>query len=94
MAAVSRGVEQGSACARDMGILIGVSQIRLARHLKLIAAFIPADKRLYEQQVEVTDRQSDTLVYEWYGLTEEKIRIVRKGVNLGEKTQATPESHL
>ena len=48
----------------------------LALHKKLAAAAIPADKQLYQRQVEATDRQIDALVYELYGLTEEEIEIV------------------
>ena len=33
----------------------------------------PADKQLYQRQIEATDRQIDALVYELYGLTEEEI---------------------
>ena len=45
-------------------------------HRKLAAATIPADKDLYQRQIEATDEQIDALVYELYGLTEEEIRIV------------------
>ena len=45
-------------------------------HQKLAAAAIPADKQLYQRQIEATDRQIDALVYELYGLTEEEIGIV------------------
>ena len=38
----------------------------------------PADKRLYQRQVEVTDRQIDALVYELYDLAEEEIAIVEQ----------------
>lgn len=48
----------------------------MALHKKLAAATIPADKVLYERQIEATDRQIDALVYELYGLTEEEIAIV------------------
>jgi hypothetical protein len=48
----------------------------LELHQKLAAATIPADKELYQRQIEVTDRQIDTLVYELYGLTEEEIAVV------------------
>jgi hypothetical protein len=37
---------------------------------------IPADKELYQRQIEATDRQIDALVYELYGLTEEEIGVV------------------
>ena len=40
------------------------------------AATIPADKELYQRQIQATDRQIDALVYELYGLTEEEIEIV------------------
>ena len=44
----------------------------------LPAATIPADKELYQRQIEATDRQIDALVYELYGLTEEETAIVEK----------------
>jgi len=48
----------------------------LELHKKLAAATIPADKTLYQRQIEATDRQIDALVYELYGLTEEEIAVV------------------
>jgi hypothetical protein len=45
-------------------------------HKKLAAATIPADQRLYQRQIEATDRQIDALVYELYELTEEEIAIM------------------
>jgi len=42
----------------------------------LAAATIPADKRLYQRQIEATDAEIDALVYDLYGLTEEEIAIV------------------
>ena len=48
----------------------------LALHKKLAAATIPADKQLYQRQIEATDRQIDALVYELYGLTEEEIGVI------------------
>jgi hypothetical protein len=48
----------------------------LALHKKLGAATIPADKELYQRQIEATDRQIDALVYELYELTEEEIGVV------------------
>jgi len=32
-----------------------------------------------KRQIDATDRQIDTLVYELYGLTEEEIALVEKG---------------
>ena len=40
------------------------------------AATIPADKKLYQRQIEATGQELDAAVYELYGLTEEKIAIV------------------
>jgi hypothetical protein len=36
----------------------------------------PADKELYQQQIEATYWQINTLAYKLYGLTEEEIAIV------------------
>jgi predicted type IV restriction endonuclease len=47
-----------------------------ALHRKLATATIPADKTLYERQIEATDRQIEALVYELYGLTDEEIAVV------------------
>jgi len=52
----------------------------LELHKKLAAATIPADKQLYQRQIEATDQQIDALVYELYGLTEEEIGVV-EGLN-------------
>ena len=41
-------------------------------------AAIPADKQLYQRQIEATDHQIDALVYELYGLTKEEIAIVEE----------------
>jgi 2-hydroxychromene-2-carboxylate isomerase len=56
--------------------MVGLVERMLALHQKLAAAAIPADKQLYQRQIEATDRQIDALVYELYGLTEEEIEIV------------------
>ena len=45
------------------------------------AATISADKVLYQWQIETTDRQINTLVYELYGLTEEEIGVVEGRLN-------------
>jgi hypothetical protein len=54
----------------------GLVERMLELHKKLAAATIPADKELYQRQIEATDRQIDALVYELYGLTEEEIAIM------------------
>jgi len=56
--------------------MIALVDRMLDLHRKLAAATIPADKTLYQRQIEATDRQIDALVYELYGLTEEEIAIV------------------
>ena len=43
------------------------------------AGTIPADKKLYQRQIEPTDEQIDALVCELYGLTEEEIAFVEEG---------------
>ena len=50
----------------------------LSLHQKLATATIPADKELYQRQIEATDRQIDALVYELYGLSEEEVWVVEK----------------
>jgi hypothetical protein len=56
--------------------MVALVERMLALHKKLAAATIPADKELYQRQIEATDRQIDALVYELYGLSEEEIGIV------------------
>ena len=41
-------------------------------------ATIPADKGLYQRQIEAGDRQIDALVYQLYGLMREKIDVMEK----------------
>ena len=47
---------------------------------KLADAFTLADMKLYQRQIEATDRQIDALVYELHGLTEEEIGIVEEAI--------------
>jgi hypothetical protein len=58
--------------------MVALVECMLELHEKLAAASIPADKKLYQRQIEATDRQIDALVYELYGLTEEEIAIVEE----------------
>ena len=39
-----------------------------------------SDKKLYQQKIDLLDKQIDELVYQLYGLSEEEIRIVEEGV--------------
>ena len=56
--------------------MVALVEHMLALHKKLAAATIPADRKLYQRQIEATDRQIDGLVYELYGLTEEEVGVV------------------
>ena len=56
--------------------MVALVERMLELHKKLATASIPADKELYQRQIEATDRQIDALVYELYGLTEEEVAIV------------------
>jgi hypothetical protein len=38
----------------------------------------PADKKLYQRQIEATDVEIDALVYDLYGLSEEEIAILER----------------
>jgi hypothetical protein len=48
----------------------------LALHKQLAEAKTPHDKTAIQRHIDAADRQIDRLVYELYGLTEEKIKIV------------------
>jgi hypothetical protein len=48
----------------------------LSLHKHLQEARTPHEQTTLQRQIEATDRQIDTLVYELYGLTEEEIKIV------------------
>ena len=56
--------------------MVALVERMLDVHQKLAAATTPADKKLYQRQIEATDAEIDALVYELYGLTEEEIAIV------------------
>ena len=58
-------------------------------HKKLHAATIPAEKKLYQRQIEATDQEIDALVYELYGLTEDEIAIVEGRVDKAGRTALT-----
>jgi len=64
--------------------MVALVERMMGLHNKLAGATIPADKKLYQRQIEATDGEIDALVYELYGLTEEEIAIVE-----GARTQLT-----
>ena len=45
-------------------------------HQKLAAAKVPDEKTRIQRQINATDKQIDSLVYELYGLTDEEIKII------------------
>jgi hypothetical protein len=51
------------------------------------AATMPADKNLYQRQIEATDAEIDALVYELYGLTQEEMVIVERLERRGPTTR-------
>ena len=59
--------------------MVALVEAMLALHRQLAAARTPQEKTALQRQIEATDRQIDTLVYELYGLTEEEIAIVEGG---------------
>jgi hypothetical protein len=44
----------------------------------LVNTKVPNKIEMIQRQIDATDKQIDTLVYELYGLTEEEIKIVKK----------------
>jgi len=58
--------------------MVALVERMLGLHTNVAAATIPADKDLYQRQIEATDGEIDALVYELYGLTREEIEIVEE----------------
>ena len=58
----------------DQVVTMVESMLRL--HKNLPTARTEQDRAIIQRQIDTTDKQIDTLVYELYGLTEEEIRIV------------------
>ena len=48
----------------------------LSLHTRLAAEPLPNRREQIEREIDATDRQIDSLVYELYGLTDEEIAIV------------------
>ncbi len=53
-------------------------QVMLQLQKKLHSVRIPADKTMLHRQIDATDKQIDSLVYELYGLSEEEVAIVEE----------------
>jgi hypothetical protein len=58
--------------------IVALVERMLDLHKKLAAANIPADKKLYQRQIEAIDREIDELVYELHWLTDQEIAIVER----------------
>ena len=58
--------------------MVSLVQTMLDLHEQLSATKGEHERTLLQRQIEATDRQIDTLVYELYGLTEEEIKIVEE----------------
>jgi len=56
--------------------IVSLVECMLTLHKQSAAARLPDEKERLERQIQATDRQIDTLVYELYGLTAEEINIV------------------
>ena len=56
--------------------MVSLVQTMLDLHKQLVEPKGGHERTLLQRQIEATDRQIDTLVYELYGLTEEEIKIV------------------
>ncbi|NLF50325.1 MAG: N-6 DNA methylase [Leptolinea sp.] len=56
--------------------LVSLVERMLELHRQLHTATLPQQKDLLQRQIDATDREIDTLVYELYGLTAEEIKIV------------------
>ncbi len=53
-----------------------LAESMLDLHKRLAEARINTERNRLQQQIDATDRQTDKLVYELYGLTNEEIEIV------------------
>ena len=59
--------------------LVSLVDNMLDRQKKYYDAKMERDKEIYERQIKLVDAQIDGLVYDFYGLTEEEIKIVKGG---------------
>jgi type I restriction-modification system DNA methylase subunit len=61
--------------------MVALVEQMLSLHKQLAAAKTAHEKSVLQRQIDATDRQIDKLVYEFYGLTEEEIKIVESSPN-------------
>ena len=60
--------------------MVNLVQQILELNKQLAEAKVPQAKIVLQRQIETTDRQIDQLVYDLYGLIDEEIKIVEKGL--------------
>lgn len=56
--------------------MVALVERMLSLHKQAQTAALPQEKEMLQRQIDVTDREIDTLVYELYGLTAEEVKIV------------------
>jgi hypothetical protein len=56
--------------------MVQLVEAMLALHKHKAGARTQAEQEQIQRQIDATDRQIDTLVYELYGLTADEIRVV------------------
>ena len=77
---VSRGAPSSPDDVAKNDRMVPLVETMLDLHRRLPSVSTDHEKTLLERQIEATDRQIDTLIYELYGLTGDEIRIVEAGV--------------
>ena len=67
---------------RRHDLVVGMVEGMLRLHKELAGAKTPNEKETIQRQIAATDAQTDQLVYELYGLTNEEIRIVEEATRV------------
>jgi hypothetical protein len=63
-------------------LMVSLVKQMLSLNKQLPEAKTPHERTALQRQIEATDRQIDSLVYELYGLTEEEIKIIEESTNV------------
>ena len=53
----------------------------LSLHTRLAAEKLPQRREQVQREIDATDRQIDSLVYQLYGLTDDEVRIVEEATH-------------
>ena len=62
----------------ELDIRIYLAEQMLELHKKLGGAKLSSEKEMIQRRIDATDSDIDRLVYEFYGLTDEEIKIVER----------------